>query len=160
VAFSSVLSILSFTTRRARLLQVPTASNRITWAVKSGAGRVAGTSNGNRSSHEWMKSSSIDAYLGLARGLFKVTQDCTSAARASCVHIDADTARGPTAIKLSAASCDTSMIVIEASSPGLAPATISIPVSVDAAQDGVLAVAKATGNNFLDGFSYLDDFLG
>ena len=139
---------------------VSMASNRITWAVKAGAGRVAGTSNGNRSSHEWMKSPSVDSYLGLARGLFKVTQDCTSIARDSCAHIDADAARSPTAVKVSASSCDTSPIIIEASSPGFAPATIAIPVSIDVAKDGVLAVAQATGSDFADGFSYLDHFVG
>ena len=65
---------------------VSTAADRITWTVSRGAGRLAGTASGNTSSHEWMKSHSVNAYLGLARGMFRVTQDCTSPARASCVR--------------------------------------------------------------------------
>ena len=119
---------------------------------------MAGTSSGNTSSHEWMKSPSVNANLGLARGMFRVTQDCTSPARASCADIDADAGRGPTAVKLS--GCSTSPIVIEASSPGFASVSISIPVSIDVAEDGVMAVARATGSNFTDGFSYLNTFVG
>ena len=139
---------------------VSTASDRITWRVVSGPGRVAGISSGNKSSHEWMKSSSVNAFLGLARGLFRVTQDCTSAARAMCSAIDADAGRGPTAVKAAAADCGAGPIVVEAAAPGLAAASISIPVSADTAKDGVMAAARATGSGFADGFSYLDSFVG
>ena len=74
--------------------------------------------------------------------------------------IDADAGRGPTSVKAAAADCDTSPIVVEAAAPGFAPVKLSIPVSVDAAKDGVLAVARATGSSFADGFSYLDSFVG
>ena len=57
---------------------VSDSTARVTWAVKGGAGRNAGVSSGNASSHEWLKSHSVDTYLGLARGMFRVTQDCTS----------------------------------------------------------------------------------
>jgi hypothetical protein len=136
---------------------VASASDRITWRVVSGPGRFAGQSSGNRSSHTWMKSHSVDAYLGLARGMFRVTEDCTSGARADCITIDADAGKGPTKIKVS--KCDTSPIVVEASADGFAPVTISIPVSVDVEKDGVLGVARATAN-FTNGFSYLDEFVG
>lgn len=127
--------------------------------VETGPSRLAGISSGNTTSHEWMKSHSVDAYLGLARGLFRVTQDCTSTARASCADIDADAGRGPTTVKLS--GCDvTTPIVVEASSPGFAPVTISIRVSTDVSNDGVMAVARATGDSFAGGFSYLKDFVG
>lgn len=139
---------------------VSTASNRITWKVVSGAGRPAGISSGNKSSHEWMKSHSVNAYLGLARGLFRVTQDCTSTDRASCATIDTDAARSPTAVKATASECNTASIVVEATAEGFAPVRISIPVSVDETKDGVMAVARATGESFADGFSYLDDFVG
>ena len=136
---------------------VASASNRITWRVVSGPGRFAGQSSGNRSSHTWMKSHSVNAYLGLARGLFRVTEDCTSGFRADCITIDADFGKGPTTVKTT--GCNTSPIVVEASAPGFAPVTISIPVSVDVEKDGVLAVARATAS-FSNGFSYLDDFVG
>jgi hypothetical protein len=51
-------------------------------------------------------------------------------------------------------------LVIEASSPGFATVSISVPVSTDVAKDGVLAVAIATAANFTDGFSYLEEFVG
>ena len=136
---------------------VASASDRITWRVISGPGRFAGQSSGNRSSHTWMKSQSVDAYLGLARGMFRVTQDCTSGSRADCASIDADAGKGPTTVK--ASECDTSPIVVEASAHGFAPANISIPVSVDVEKNGVLSVARSTAT-FTNGFSYLDDFVG
>ena len=126
----------------------------------SGPGRLAGISNGDPTSHEWMKSDSVNAYLGLARGLVRVTQDCTTPSRDLAVAIDADAARSPTAVKPAGGTCDTSPIVLEASAPGYAAVSISVPVSVDVAKDGVLAVAKATASNFADGFSYLDEFVG
>jgi hypothetical protein len=138
---------------------VSTASDRITWRVVSGPGRVAGIASGNTSSHEMMKSHSVNAYLGLARGLFRVTQDCTSVARAQCSWIDADTNRGPTAVK-TPTGCNTNDIVVEASAPGFAPVQLYIRVSVDVATDGVIEVARATGTNFADGFSYVDTFVG
>jgi hypothetical protein len=64
------------------------------------------------------------------------------------------------ALRLQVADCDTSDIVVEASSPGFDAVQIHVPVSVDAATDSVLAVAKATAANFSDGFSYLTTFVG
>jgi hypothetical protein len=139
---------------------VADATGRVTWRVVSGPGRLAGVSNGDPTSHEWMKSDAVSAYLGLARGLVRVTMDCTSPARDLAAAIDADTARGPTAVKPAGSSCDTSPIVVEASAPGFAAVQVAVPVSVDAAKDGVLAVAKATAAEFTDGFSYLDEFVG
>ena len=139
---------------------VASASDRVTWRVVSGPGRTSGVANGNRSSHEWLKSTSVNAYLGLARGTFRVTQDCTSAARASCATIDADASRAPTAVEAAVADCDVNPIVVEASAPGFDAVQISIPVSVDAAKDSPLAIARATGESFTNGFSYLNDFVG
>ena len=53
---------------RANGALVSAAANRITWTVTRGAGRLAGTSSGNTSSHEWMKSASVNANLGLVGG--------------------------------------------------------------------------------------------
>ena len=138
---------------------VSTATDRISWRVVSGAGRLAGTANGDSTSHEWMTSASTPAYLGLARAMFRVTQDCTSAARERCATIDADAAHSPTAVHAAAADCGTQPIIVEATAAGFAPVRISIPVSVDEAKDGVLPTAKATAT-FAGGFSYLDDFVG
>jgi hypothetical protein len=141
---------------------VSTARDRVTWRVVSGAGRLHGISSGDSTSHEQMKSPSVAAFLGLARGLFRVTQDCTSTNRARAGAIDADAGRGPTAVHADAGACNAVPIVVEASAFGFAPVQLSIPVSVDAAKDGVMQVAKATAGaeGFADGFSYLRDFVG
>jgi hypothetical protein len=195
------------------------ATDRVLWRVISGPGRVAGVSNGDPTSHEWMKSDAVDAFLGLARGLVRVTQvcgwrgegsgccggccggcccgccccccccccssscccccccccctscltpsaplpcctaaqDCTTTGRElAATVVDADAARGPTVVM--ASGCDTGPIVVEASALGFAPVRIDVPVSVDAAKDGVMAVAKATATSA--SFSYLDGFVG
>lgn len=139
---------------------VSSAAARVSWRVVSGPGRHAGVSNGNTTSHEWMKSATVDTYLGLARGLVRVTEDCTSAGRESCGAIDVDGGRSPTIVRGPQAACGTSPIVVEVSAAGFAPVTISIPVSVDTDTDGPLEVARATGSNFTSGFRYLDEFVG
>ncbi len=67
-------------------------------AVTAGPGRLAGISSGDPASHEWMKSDSVNAYLGLARGLVRVSEDCTSDFRDTLAAIDVDGARSPTAV--------------------------------------------------------------
>ncbi len=57
-------------------------------------------------------------------------------------------------------TCNTTPIVVQASAPGLGQVQASISVSVDVSADGVMAAAKATAEEFADGFSYLDDFVG
>lgn len=136
---------------------VSTATDRITWSVLSGPGRLAGTANGDATSHEWLKSPSTNAFLGLARGMFRVTQDCVSANRGNASLIDVDGARGPTRLL---DDCETAPIVVEATAPGLGSSRISIPVSIHPETDGPLAVARATARNFSNGFSYLDTFVG
>ena len=56
----------------------------------------------------------MNAFLGLARGLFRVVEDCTSTGRARCAGIDADASRGQTGVKAAASDCDTRPIVVEA----------------------------------------------
>ena len=122
--------------------------------------RRAPRRHGQRRLHESrVDEDSTPAYLGLARAMFRVTQDCTSAARERCATIDADAAHSPTAVHAAAADCGTQPIIVEATAAGFAPVRISIPVSVDEAKDGVLPTAKATAT-FAGGFSYLDDFVG
>ena len=135
---------------------VSSARNRITWRVVSGPGTVAGISNGDPTSHEWMKNNAVNAFGGLARGLFRVTQDCTSVSRDLATSIDVD--RSLTSIVANTSNCKTDPIVVEAFSSGLAPARVSIPVSVNVAQDDVFSVASQPVAK--TGFSYLDDFVG
>ena len=98
-----------------------------------------------------MKSDAVDSFGGLARGLIRVSIDCTSAMRDLAALIDVDH-RWP-----DVDDCKAEPIVVEASSPGLKPAHISIPTSTDVDQYGVLAVASKSLN---EEFSYLTDFAG
>merc|ERR1711871_655021 len=120
---------------------VSTATDRISWRVVSGPGRVAGVSNGDETSHEWMKSNAINAFGGLARGVIQVTQDCTSAHRYLALDIDADSGLG--AVEVVKGTCATDTIVLEASAAGFDPVQITIPVSGDMV-DAPLAVAAST----------------
>ena len=52
---------------------VSSATNRIEFKVRSGPGMYSGCSNGDASSHEWMKSNSINAHGGLAHFFVRVS---------------------------------------------------------------------------------------
>jgi hypothetical protein len=136
---------------------VSTATQRVTWRVVSGPGRVAGISNGDPSSHEWLKSTSVNAWGGLARGLFRVTRDCVSAGRdIATSQVDVDGPRTGTVVP-STGNCPVAPIVVEASAEGLAPVRASIRTSTNTAADGVWAVA---GRTVKSDFSYLETFVG
>ena len=49
---------------------------------------------------------------------------------------------------------------IEAAAAGLPAVRVSIRVSTDEGADGALAVAARTARSFVDGFSYLTEFVG
>ena len=136
---------------------VSNATDRITWRIVSGPGRAHGIANGDPTSHEPLKSDSVNAYLGLARGVFRVTKDCVSPGRDHIAATDVDLAHSPTDVEQ---SCEARPIVVEASAPGFAPVTLSIPTSTDVEKDGAFAIAATTASDFADGFSYLDNFVG
>jgi len=112
---------------------------------------LAGVSNGDPTSHEWMKSDSVDAFGGLARGLFRVSLDCTSEERELAATIDVEK-HWP-----SPSECIEDPIVVEASSPGLSPTQISIPTSTNVAKYNVFTVAAKSTR---DAFYYIDEFVG
>ena len=58
-----------------------------------------GIANGDPSSHEFMKSDSVNAYLGLARAMISVNKDCTSPNRDLALSIDVDHGKGPAVIE-------------------------------------------------------------
>jgi hypothetical protein len=139
---------------------VTSAAYRVSWRVVSGPGRLVGIGSGDDTSHEWLKSSSVQTYLGLARGMFAVTLDCVSAARDIALATDVDNSgAGGTKIVPPGSTCDSSPIVIEATAEGLAPVNIAIPTSQDAAKDSPLAVARAAAKTPTP-FTYLDTFIG
>jgi len=137
---------------------VSNGTPRISFRVVSGPGRVVGVGNGNPVDHEWMKSTSVNAFGGLARVFVAVTQDCVSPNLATVQQIDLDVSRH---VKIfpHPHQCTSNPILVEAVADGLTKATISIPVSVDP-EEAPLAVAKRTTPIFKDGFSYLDSFSG
>ena len=139
---------------------VSDATDRVEWRVVSGAGRVVGVSNGDPKSHEQMKSTAVNAWGGLARGFVQVSQDCVTPGRKLLSSIDVDASRSPTRVVPTAAECDTSKIVVAASSTRLGNARIAISVSTDAAKDSPLAVAAATAKGLPGGFSYIESFVG
>jgi hypothetical protein len=120
--------------------RIADASNLIHFEVESGPGQISGVHNGDAKSHEPQAASSRHAYHGLARAAIKVTRDTMSdALLTSAIEVAAGDAvhtvalgpyRGPMSI------------VVSASSPGLAPGKVAIPVSSDPA-DAPLAVAGA-----------------
>ena len=114
------------------------AAHDVTFVVKSGSGRLAGTHNGRIDSHGRADADTVAAYHGLARAVVVVTSVAALPAvqRALLAAIDIDSV-----VDGLVDGAALSQIVVEASSPGLPPAQLAIPVST-AAADGVLEVAR------------------
>ena len=103
-------------------------------------GRVVGTHNGRVDSHGRSDSNNVAAYHGLARAVVSVTSAAALPAleRALLAQIDLDTQLvGMDGV------LGSKEIVVTASSPGLPPARLAIPVSTSA-EHAVLAVAAAS----------------
>lgn len=144
------------------------ASHNLSFRVLDGPGVVQGTHNGDPHSHISNDSPWHMAYHGLVRAVIRVTSAAGRSTRERewLAMIDA---HGPMAsMKGSLAAVPQNMyeekdmddekddekpILVEVSSPGFKPATVSIPVSKDAATAGVLAVAAAAAGKPVDFFS-------
>jgi len=123
------------------------ADNLLTFAVKSGPGRVVGVHNGDAKSHEPQIATSRRAYHGLARAVVKVTVDAASVAPAHLELLATEVEVGGGAGRIvirHGGNADEGPIVVTATSPGLASGEVTIPVSTDADADSVLAVAAAS----------------
>jgi|EP01047_Picozoa_sp_COSAG01_P042132 hypothetical protein len=121
---------------------VHNAANLVSFVVKSGSGKLVGTHNGQVRSHESSAQPTVQAYHGLARAVVGVTSVAAlpTFERKLLAAIDLDSSSS-TVVEAAAAD-----IVVQASSPGLGTAELTIPVSTDSAVDSVLAVAaKAAG---------------
>jgi hypothetical protein len=136
------------------LALVSTATDRMTWKVVSGPGRIVGVSSGNEASHEWLKSNSVAAYGGLARGFVQVTKDCVSEHRDLAASIDLDSGRSRVSL---ANSCEEDSIIVEASAEGFESVRMVVPVVADM-NESPLAVAERSAQGLK--FAYLDEFLG
>lgn len=121
-------------------------TNEVTFTVTSGPALVWGTGNGDPSNHDPNHASSRVAYHGLVRAVIRTTQASagSDADLALLAAVNVDAGAGPLSSKVVPLGPgeEPPSIVITATSPGLTPATITIPTSVDVA-DSVLAVATA-----------------
>ncbi len=113
------------------------ASHNVSFAVVSGPGVVLGTHNGDTRCHEPNGVPWRSAYHGLVRAVVRVAAATArpDAERKLMAFVDR---KGAADLASPATS-----IVVQASAPGVAPATISVPTSLDASH-GVMAVARAS----------------
>ena len=111
----------------------------ITFSVTSGPGRVLATHNGDNACHEPNHASWHSSYAGLVRGFVQVTEHHAGSAaeRARMAFIDQEAAY--TTVHADGRAPPSSITVV-ASSPGLASATVHIPVSAES-KHGVLQAA-------------------
>ena len=120
---------------------VGNSSANVSFAVTAGPGRVIATHNGDNACHEPNHASWHSAYAGLVRGIVQVTEHRAGSLheRALLAAISMEIAH--TAVPLDAAA--PSSITVVASSPGLASATVEIPVS-QRPEHSVLATATSS----------------
>ena len=123
---------------------VPSSSHNVTFSIVSGPGRIIGVGNGNPMCHEPNKASWRSAYHGLARVIVQVTQNAVLSPlhRRRMMQIDRDGDVRTYIVPPKDTSPRDDAIVVQASVEGLGSSTVSILVSTDVDNDGVLAVAK------------------
>ena len=119
------------------------ASHNVTFRVVSGPGRIVAVGNGNPACHEPNHATWRSAYHGLVRAFVQVTKDQSSSAmhRKRLLQIDGD---GGMRTVIVPPGFETPLedIVIEASVDKLGSSKVTIPVSSDSGEDGVLKVAE------------------
>eukprot|EP00937_MAST-01D_sp_MAST-1D-sp2_P002603 g2603.t1 len=117
------------------------AFSKITFTVKSGGGRVAATHSGNPAEQE--RGSSINAYHGLVRAFIRSSEVRVGSSAQRSVLASVSPTLGPTRVVTGEQNAALDPIVVEATVDGLPAASVSIPVSADAAHLP-RAVAHAT----------------
>jgi len=120
--------------------------DNVTFAVTEGPGLVVGCGNGDPANQDPNDALWRPAYHGLARAVVRVTLDGATpdAVRARRAAIELDAGKGPRASAiLPVGATPPTRLVVTASAPGMATATIVIPLSV-APADAPLAVAAAS----------------
>lgn len=120
--------------------RIADSSNLIQFKIESGPGFVSGVHNGDAKSHEPQVAHSRHAYHGLARATVKVTRDTMSDELLKS-GVDVATGDGLHTVILGPYNGPMS-IQVTASSPGLAPGRVSIPVSSNP-MDAPLEIAGA-----------------
>ena len=123
---------------------VPSSSHNVSFSIVSGPGRIIGVGNGDPMCHEPNKATWRSAYHGLARVIVQTTENVafSSHHRKRMMQIDRDGGIRTLIIPPGDASPRADAIVVQATVEGLGNPTISIPVSTNLDQDGVLAAAK------------------
>jgi hypothetical protein len=126
---------------------VPTSAANITFEVVSGPGRVFGVGNGDPQCKLPHQVTWRPAFHGLSRAVVKVTEDASRSDRTLGLIRTIDVESGKSTVKVhDPAGANPPLpvpIMVRATAPGLAPDTLAVPVSRDAAVDGVLASARA-----------------
>ena len=119
---------------------VPTSGTNVSFEVTAGPGRVLASHNGDNACHEPNDAAWHSSFVGLVRAFVQVTEHSVGSVgeRRRLASIDCEVAH--TTVPLTQHSAATS-ITVTASSPGLASATVQIPVSADSAH-GVLQAAE------------------
>ena len=126
--------------------RVEDAVVNVTFAVTAGPGLVVGCSNGDPANQDPNQAPWKPAYHGLVRAIVRATLDAASppAVRAARLAMELDAGKGPrSSTTLPAGGAPPAALTVTASAPGLPAASISIPLSVDPA-DEPLAVAAAS----------------
>ena len=123
---------------------VHSSSHNVTFQIVSGPGRIIGVGNGDPTCHEPNQASWRSAYHGLARAIIQVTEDHASSPkhRHRLLQIDSEGGHRTRIRAPGVFSAAPDGIVVEASVEGLGSSTVTIPVSTDAVNDGVLSAAK------------------
>jgi len=117
----------------------------VTFACVSGPCAVSGTGNGDPNSREPYHAATRPAYHGLARAVVRAALAAAGTpddrALLALVNPDAGKGNATAAILAGPSAGAPTAIVLSASAPGLAPATLTIALSTDPA-DAPLAVAE------------------
>ena len=122
---------------------ISSTPTNITFGVLSGPAYFTGIGSGDPASHEQPHGNVVATYGGLARAFATVSYDCVSPNRALIRTTDLDGHAAIPTVKLPGEVCPTDDVVIYADAEGFTRVTISIPVSVDVAADGIAAAARA-----------------
>ena len=133
---------------------VTTATNNVSFSVRSGPGRIIGSHNGDVYCHTPQSAPWHAAYRGSLRALVQVTEvhSLPISTRRRLLEVDAESGAGMsrTQIVVDGGRAPPQIITVQATSPGLATATADVTLCIDESRCGVLAAAEASWHFELD----------
>ena len=138
------------------------SSALVTFAVDSGDGRLIGVHSGNPAggalAFQPPSGPTVTAYHGLARAIVRSSVDRATSAHHRRLMRQIDVGRGGgervAEVQEEAEAGAVAPIVLRASSPGFADATIEIPLTLDLAQLPLAVAARAAEANALRGEAF------